>query len=277
MKKQIIIIVLLLSSLFSSDVIKIAPLPMVKSQRLLNQYIPMLRYLEKKTNLKFEIVYVSDYDQIIQKLIDSEIDIAFLGPLPYVEITKRCKSIIPLVRFLNSKGEEKYTCSLFSLDNSSLKLSKLRDKKVALTQKYSTCGFLAVEQMLQKNQNSLKNSSYNFMGSHSNAVLEVVLGNYELGGAKSSIVKSYQHIGLKILATSQKFPGFVFAAKSKNLSNQTLIKIKKALMDLKPLTSKKDREITKEWGKNLKYGVVEAKDDDYNIIREILQKIELPK
>ena len=277
MKNIFIIIISILSSLFSADVIKIAPLPMVKSQKLLNQYIPMLKYLEKKTKLKYEIVYVGDYDKLIQKLINSEIDIAFLGPLPYVEITKRCKFIIPLVRFLNSKGEEQYNCSIFSRKNSFIDLKNLKDKKVALTQKYSTCGFLAVEQMLQNNHSSLKNNSYDFTGSHSNAILEVILGNYAIGGAKSSIVKSYEHIGLKILATSQKFPGFVFVAKSNHFSKKTINKIKKALLDLKPLTSKKDKEITKEWGKNLKYGVVEAKDSDYNTIREILKKIELPK
>jgi phosphonate transport system substrate-binding protein len=257
--------------------INFAPLPMVKSQKLLEQYTPMLEYLENRLDIKFNIVYVSNYDDILKKLGDHQIDLAFLGPLPYVEATSRYPYIKPLVRFLDARGADHYTCTLFKLHNRVFDLRSIKHKNFALTQKYSTCGFLATQNILHEHNNSLDNNLYSFLGSHTNAILEVVLGNSDMGSAKSSIVEQYSHFGLEVIAKSQPFPSFLLVYQDQRISKATIDKIQKALLALHPLDNAYDANTTRNWGKNLKYGVVEAKDSDYDTIRTLLKTIKLPQ
>lgn len=280
MFKKIIILSLLTSYLLIANgirTINFAPLPMVKSQKLLEQYLPMLEYLEKEVSVKFNILYVQNYNELLNKLGTYQIDLSFLGPLPYAEASSRYPHIQPLVRFLDAQGKDHYTCTLFKLQDSPLDMQTLSNKNFALTQKYSTCGFLATQKILNDHNHSLTQNLYNFSGSHTNAILEVVLGNSDLGCAKSSIVHQYQHFGLKTLAISDPFPSFLLVYHTHNIPQKIINQIKEALMKLQPLSNSQDANTTQKWGKNLKYGVVEAKDSDYNTIRRLLQTIELPK
>jgi len=279
MVKYFIVFILLSSQLFTSDLQKInfAPLPMVKSQKLIEQYMPMLHYLEEKLDIKFNIIYVPDYNTLIDKLGRGKIDIAFLGPLPYVEATKRDANIKPLVRFLDARGKDYYTCSMFRLHENNLTLDGINNKHFSLTQKYSTCGFLATEKILNQHHASLKNNDYIFTGSHTHAILEVVLGKSDIGVAKSSIVEQYMHFNLQTIAKSEAFSSFLLVYQNQRVPYETIKKIKKELLELNPLHNPDDANITQSWGKNLKYGVVEAKNSDYDSIRKTLQSIELPQ
>jgi len=256
--------------------INFAPLPMVKSQKLLEQYMPMLEYLEKQLNLNFNIIYATHYDDIITQLGQGKIDIAFLGPLPYVEASSRYPQIKPLVRFLDAKGDDRYTCSLFKLKNTTHSYP-ITNKHFALTQKYSTCGYLATQTLLLERNSSLEKNDFNFVGSHTNALLNVVLGKSDFGCAKTTIVDRYSHFDIQTIAQSAYFPSFLLVYQTKHLSFKTVQMIKDALLQLHPLENKTDANVTKKWGKNLRYGVIEAHERDYDAIREILKTMELPK
>ncbi len=257
--------------------VRFAPLPMIKSQKLLKQYLPMLGYLESKIDVKFEIIYTQNYDDLINKLGSGMIDIALLGPLPYVEATHRYPHIKPLVRFLDEKGNHSYTCSLFALNRDNATLNNLRNASFALTQKYSTCGFLATQKILYDHNSSLQNNQYLFADSHTNAILQVILGNAQLGSAKSSIVEQYQHFDLQILATSQPFAGFLLVYQAQTLPIEIINAIKEELLALKPLSNPSHAQMTHTWGNNLRYGVVPAHDSHYNEIRILLKTIKLPQ
>jgi len=259
------------------QIVRFAPLPMVKSQKLLEQYLPMLGYLESKIAVKFEIIYTQNYADLIDKLGQGMIDIALLGPLPYVEATHRYPHIKPLVRFLDELGNPSYTCSLFALNTHNATLNNLRNASFALTQKYSTCGFLATQKILYDHNSSLQNNQYIFADSHTNAILQVILGNAQLGSAKSSIVEQYRHFDLQILATSQPFSGFLLVYQAQTLPIGVINAIKEELLVLKPLSNPKHAQITQTWGNNLRYGVAPADDSHHNDIRTLLQIIKLPK
>ncbi|KIM10896.1 MAG: hypothetical protein KU38_06980 [Sulfurovum sp. FS08-3] len=258
------------------QMVRFAPLPMVKSQKLLEQYLPMLGYLESKIDVKFEIIYTQNYADLIDKLGNGIVDIALLGPLPYVEATHRYPHIKPLVRFLDEKGNHSYTCSLFALKTHNTTLNNLRNASFALTQKYSTCGFLATQKILYDHNSSLQNNQYIFADSHTNAILQVILGNAQLGSAKSSIVEQYKHFDLQILATSQPFAGFLLVYQAQTLPIGVINAIKEELLALKPLSNPSHAHITQTWGNNLRYGVVPANDSHYDDIRTLLQTIKLP-
>ncbi|MEA3227593.1 MAG: PhnD/SsuA/transferrin family substrate-binding protein [Campylobacterota bacterium] len=274
--KYLILLIISISLMAERVVINFAPLPMVKSEIILKEYDPVLNYLEKETGYIFNLVYYADYATLLQKVQDGSVDIAFLGPLPYVELKKTAPKVQPIIRFLNAKGEDRYSCTLFTSLYNDITLLDLHNKTVALTQKLSTCGYLSMENILQKNGLSLKSNRYEYTGSHSNSILSVIIGDSLAGGAKTSIVEEYTHIGLKPLIQTEKLPGFLWVA-SEQLSKTVIARIKEAMLKLKPLTVPKDAIITKNWGKNIRYGAINSSDADYNIIRDMLKHIDIPK
>ena len=263
--------------LFAGErVIRFAPLPMVKSETILKQNQPALDYLETRTGYKFKMVYYADYATLLEKIKNGEVDVAFLGPLPYVTLQQMGAHVQPIVRFLNKKGKDKYTCSLFTRKGSGLKTADLHGKRIALTQRLSTCGYLSMENLLRRVHSSLEQNRYKYMGTHSNSVLAVVMGDADAGGAKTSIVQGYRHLQLSILLETDPLPGFLWVAAAA-LPGSVVTAIRDAMLRLHPLTHAADAKITQSWWKGIRYGAVPARDRDYDIIRDMLQHVTIPQ
>jgi phosphonate transport system substrate-binding protein len=277
MKLLSLIILFCLSLAAEERTVAIAPLPMVKSEVLLKEYRPLLEYLEAETGHSFKLVYYADYAALLKNIAAGKVDIAFLGPLPYVELRRKNSRIRPIVRFLNAKGDDQYTCSLFTTVNHTIgAVEDLENKSIALTQRLSTCGYLAMEHLLSRHGFSLQKNDYEFTGSHTNAIFGVVVGDFDAGGAKTSIVDAYRHLGLKVLAQTEPLPGFLWVA-SETLSEALYERVKHAMLRLDPLHNPEDAEITRRWRSNIRYGAVEARDSDYDVIRKMLQQLTLPE
>ena len=63
-----------------------APLVKKDIEEINTQFLPMIKYLEKKLDVKIQIDYNSDYDALLEKFINGKIDITYLGPLPYLTL-----------------------------------------------------------------------------------------------------------------------------------------------------------------------------------------------
>ena len=264
--------------LLEAGVIRVAPLSMEKSDTVVQQYKPMLDYLEQRTGHRLVIVYSSNYADMLHKIETGEIDVAYLGPLPYVALRKQYPHIEPLVRFLNRDGEATYTCSIVTRSDSGIdSLHALSGKTIALTQPLSTCGYLMSEALLRKEGSSMQSGmAYSYTGSHVNSLLAVILGERDVGGAKTNIAEKYTHFGLKILATTPDLPGFLLIANTKTLPAEVRSRIREALLALKPLNNAKERALTASWGVQLRYGTVPARPGDYDLIEKALSDIKIP-
>lgn len=254
---------------------------MQKAEMVIEQCTPLLRYLEKALGIKTEIVYTPDYDEMILRFVQGEIDIAYLGPLPYVKLHNRFPDAQPLVRFLDKDGQESYTCSLVARktnreDNVSTILKQA--KHISLTQPSSTCGYLMTEKMLKRHGLSLqKDKLYNYTGSHTNSILSVILGDTDVGGVKTSIAEKYLFHGLKIIETSETIPGFALVYNRQTLSKEMANKLKLALLKLHPLESPEDAAITSSWGEQMKYGTKELTHADYESVIKASDTITIPE
>ncbi|MDM8545719.1 PhnD/SsuA/transferrin family substrate-binding protein [Candidatus Venteria ishoeyi] len=262
------------SSALAQDVIRFAPLPMENTKVVIKQFKPMLDYLEKELNVKIQIVYQENYTKILEKFQSSEIDMAFLGPLPYVILTQEYQKAKPLVRFLNAKGKDTYSCSLVRLEDSNS--AEISGKRIALTQPYSTCGYLSVSHLLKQQGADIEKNRYRYTGSHSEVALGITRGEFDLGGLKTSIGNKFAHLGLEEITKSDPLPGFVLTGNTATLSEALLKGITQAMLKLKPLENPVHLQLTQVWGKNVRFGAVPAKDEDFASVRQKLTGITLP-
>lgn len=245
--------------------IRFAPLPMENRETLVKQFEPMLQFLEKHLQRPFEMVYSGSYEEIIEHFVAGTIDLAYLGPLPYVELRSRFPQAEPLVHFNEKSGRPKYTCAIVTMADSAIDLGSLSGRRIALTQPLSTCGYLSVSGMLREKGSDLEDNSYSYLDQHDTVALAVVRGEFAAGGLKTAIARKYSHLGLVIVAETPELPGFGLIANRATLSEDTLRALRESLTAAETtLTGKAAREL---WGDNIRHGAVAASDEDYEPVR----------
>ena len=256
------------------EVLRFAPLPLLAEQHITRQFSGFCATLADISGREVTLVYKKNYAEIISSLAENTLDLAYIGPLPYVIATQTNKHITPLVGFLNREKKPGYTCALvaFGADQSPL---DSECTMVALPQPYSTCGFMTTEALLQEYGLSLKSTPYTYTGNHENAALAVIRGNATMAGVKSSIARKYSNLGLKILKQSEPMPGFLLVGNSKTVDKELLTRMQNMLLEL--AQSSEAQNIQKSWGNMIKYGMYPAHDEDYDIVRELLQQYPIPE
>ncbi len=257
------------------SVLHFAPLPMENREAVYKQFEPMRVYLEKITGKKIVFKYFDNYAYLIDSFINGDVDLTYLGPLPYVKLRSRYSAAEPLVTFREVSGKDGYTCSLIALPENQLQLSEITEKKVALTQPLSTCGYLSVNGLLEKHGTNLEKNRYRYLGRHDAVALAVVRSEFDIGGVKTEIAHKYSHLDLKILEETDILPGFALVSNSTTVNRETAETIRKSFSALQP--DGKDREMLSVWGKKLANGTVPATDKQYDIIRRLIGDVVIPE
>lgn len=265
------------ASAAQSETLVFAPLPMEAPETVVKQFRPMLNYLEQRLpGLEFRIDYSSDYQEVLDKLRQGRVDVAYLGPLPYVALKSQFGAATPLVHFLEKSGQPSYTCAIVSASGKT-RLKSLKGATVALTQPLSTCGYLATDGLLQQAGSSLMAQQYRYLNQHDAVALAVAGGEFELGGIKTAIARQYAHLGLQVVAETAPLPSFALIANGQKISPQRQQQLRQALTRLRPLQHEADRAVTQGWGNNIRHGAVNASDADYEPVRALRRRARIPE
>jgi phosphonate transport system substrate-binding protein len=246
----------------AAETLVFAPLPMETPYTVAAQWKPLLDYLEEQLGTSLQIDYSGNNDEVVEKFTAGHLDLAYLGPLPYVKLRKSFPAAEPVVVFREKDGASTYTCALIAAADSRLDLKSLKQKRIALTQPLSTCGYFSVQGLLQQQGRSLEENRYRYLGPHDAVALAVVRGAFDAGGVKTAIARKYAHLGLTVIAESPAMPGLALIANRNRLSAQRIEQIRQLLLHA-PVA------VRQQWGDNIRHGVAPAADADYDGIRRL--------
>jgi len=236
-----------------------APLPTKNFAQNTKEFIPIMSHLSKELNIKVKYVHLKNYDDILKGFENGSIDMAYLGPLPFVSLYKEYKYVKPIITFKQKNGLAKYRCVLAKFHND--KLDTSLKFKVALTQPLSTCGYLMSNILLKKKFGvDLKNEYYDYTMSHINALISTVKGEFLIAGAKESIAKKFKSLGVEIIAKSQLLPGFSLVVNTKTMSKKVIDEIQQTLLSL-------SNDDLQKIGGIISRGVVIANIKDYDVLK----------
>ncbi|MDI6749065.1 MAG: PhnD/SsuA/transferrin family substrate-binding protein [Rhodocyclaceae bacterium] len=271
MKRALIILaVLFLAAGVRAEEWRFAPLPMENPETVVAAWKPLLDYLAEKLGVTIRIDYSTSYAELLDKFAAGKLDLAYLGPLPYVELKKRLGAAEPLVHFKEKNGESFYTCALVTNADSGLRIERLVGKRIALTQPLSTCGYLATDGMLREKGSSLDKNRYRYLDKHDAVALAVSRGEYDAGGVKTAIARKYAHLGVVVLAESRPFPGFALVAHAGRIDPARRAQLVKLLSEVDPA-------IRQSWGEPIRHGAIAARDGDYDAVRRYLPAQPIPE
>lgn len=254
---------ILLASFFASTswarVIRFGPLPIYKSEIVLQQHKGLFDHLSEKLGLHFEIVYFTEYTDLIEAIKTQKVDIAHLGPLPYAKLLQEPSGSRPIVKFLNEEGGSTYTCSLLSPQDVTFETAI--KGPIVLPQPLSTCGLLSVNYLLKKRDLNLFDLEYYHVKTQSRVALDLLLGNATLGGARTSVFNQYAHLGLTKIDSTFPLPGFLWVA-SAALPQALLQEIQVTLALLNPTHNPAHAAMMQTWGEEFRHGAVLASEEN---------------
>ena len=247
-----------------------APLPMETPETVASQWKPALTYLGESLGSELRIEYSDSYATILEKFKAGKLDLAFLGPLPYVTLKERFPAAVPVVHFNEKNGQPNYTCAIVALAERKLSLKALHGKTIALTQPLSTCGYLSTDGLLRRASTHLEKNRYRYLDKHDTVALAVARGDYDAGGLKTAIGQKYAHLGLQIVAESPLLPAFSLIANGARLTPERIAAIRTALISA-------DSKQRGAWGDNIRHGAVAAADKDYDAVRKLRARTDIPE
>ncbi len=235
------------------------------------KYQPLIDYLTETTGHRFELKLKRSYEDTVVSLGKGETDVAILGPLTYLEAHARYGAVC-ILRPLTQKKEAFYHAVIITKRDSSIRrLSDLKGKSIAFAALKSTSGNLLPRYLLAEAGIHLKDlEMYRNFDYHETVIKRVLSGEYGAGAVRDSVAKKYMPLGIRIIARSDPIPtGPVVVGPRTSYIEAEMIK--SALININK--TEKGRQVLKKLDPEFWGGFVEARDSDYQGIRNLINNV----
>ena len=234
-------------------------------------YSPLIDTLEKQTGFRINWVGSHSYADVIDKLGNHTIDLAYMGAFSYVRARERF-DVQLIARTLSKDGQAFYLSMIVTHKDSGLmNLQDLKGKQFAFTDPHSTSGYLFPLTALRKAGVDLDDfSQFNFLKRHANSLLAVYNRHVD-AGAISSTAPDKVDVDIdqfRVLWESAPIYRGPWVAR-KGLPISTVRQIRSALLNISqsPMADK----IFANLGTK---GFTVGHDSDYDNIRQVLNYVE---
>ena len=197
-------------------------------------------YLSKKLGQEIVLRVGTSYQEHNDAIGRDQIDIAYMGPIPYIQMARQYGQK-PLLACQETNGSSTFRgIIIVRAENYALSLADI-EGKFSFVDPHSTMGYvLPAYLLLQENPDILKGKHYQFLKTHENVALGVLVGDFEAGAVKESVYRAYKERGLRQLATTPAVTEHLFVASNK-ISQRLIQSLRQAFYELKD--SPEGREI----------------------------------
>lgn len=241
--------------------------PYLPATEVATRFGPFARYLEKRTGHPVKIQVSPDYASHIDAVGRDQVDIAYMGPGPYVRMVESYGAK-PILARLEVRGKPTFHGYIVKGPGSPLEtLSDLRGKRFAFGDPASTMSHLVPRSMLiEAGIRTRDLESHEFLDSHRNVALGVLAGDFDAGAVKEEVYHAYRKRGLEALAETPAISEHMFVATGR-LSSPTIDKLREAHLAL--AATPKGPGILARIKKTVT-ALVPATDEDYANLRRIM-------
>ncbi len=206
--------------------------PYAPTTEIFKRFTPLANYLSQKIGQPVIIKISRSYENHIDLVGKDQLDIAYMGSASYIRMVNKYGKK-PLLASLEVNGKPYFHGKIIVQQYSPIKsLSDLIGKRFAFVNTNSTVGHVVPRYMLiQSGVTANKLGSIQFLGTHNDVALAVLVGDFDAGAVKDEVFNKYKWQGLKALATTPPVFEHLFVANPK-LSPKTIQLIKKAFLNL---------------------------------------------
>ena len=251
----------------SADEILLGIHPFKSAKTIQKTFTPLAEYISDILNQPVRIEISRDYQHHIQLISENKLDIAYMGPVSFVQLINR-HGDKPILARLEVQGTPTFQGFIISRDDSSIRtISDIVGKRFAFGSPSSTMSHLVPRHMMWKAGISVnKLEAFDFLGNHHNVAMAVLAGKYDVGAVKEAVFYEYQARGLRSVAATPKLSEHVFVASSR-LSEIKIQRIREGMLRLHKTSNGID---VLHAIKGNATGLVPAQTSDYDNLRKIL-------
>lgn len=197
--------------------------PSIGSEKdTLARYEQFDRFLSTRLSITIEPVVTDGYIPVFRGFQEKEMDVAYLGPMSYVELHDYCR-VEPLVMEMSSEGRAGYHGLIITgRDSGITRIEDAKNRKWAMVDPHSTSGFLIPTLYLVREQKTTPSefaSEVIFTGTHDALIAGVAEGRYDVGATNDiDLGRARREQGIEegrlvVLWKSELYPGSPFAAR----------------------------------------------------------------
>ena len=245
--------------------------PYLPSVDLQKRFAPLAEYLGRVLGQKVVVRVGRDYEEHIMAIGSDGVDIAFMGPAPYVKLVARYGAK-PLLARIETKGDAYLSGVIITRSDSPLRsVAGLRGKVFAFGDPDSTMSSLVPRYALQLAGVPLTAlAHYEYLGAHENVALGVLAGDFDAGAVKVEGFDAFAARGLRVLAKLPRVSEHLFVTRADLPASQVTL-LRSALLNLK--TTPQGSAIMRSIQKNMT-AMVPVADADYTNLRAILRALD---
>lgn len=262
--------VLSVSSIKAQETLSLGIHPYLPATELVLRFTPLADYIAQHTGSTVQITVATDYQQHIEQIGKDKLDIVYLGPAAYVKMTEAYGEK-PILGRLEVQGKPFFQGAIVTRKNSSLQhLSGLKGKRFAFGDRFSTMSHLVPRYVLWRAGVNIKDlAEYDYLNSHHNVALGVLMGDFDAGAVKEEVATYYRNRGLRVLAVTPFISEHLLVTRA-TLPTTTSHSIRQAIYRLKdhPQRQKIISAI-----KATATAIVPATDANYDNLRDILKTL----
>ncbi len=262
--------------IFQQPLLAVEPLifgvhPYLKITELKERFNPLMAKLSQAIGQPVVLKIARDYEEHISQVGTGKIALAYMGPASYITMTKTFGNKMEIIGRNRFKQGSNLKGSIIISQKSPIKsLEELKNRSFAFGDVHSTMSHIIPYWLLNQKGLSYDDlKSYDFLHSHTNVALGILIGDYDAGAVKKEVYLHYKERGLKELVKLPEMPSHVYLA-SKSLPPSTRQKVKDTLLNLQQ--NKSGKTLLKGISKDLK-GVEPASDEDFAELRQILANL----
>jgi phosphonate transport system substrate-binding protein len=242
--------------------------PQQEPEKVRAMWAPFFRYLEKEVGHPFAFETASSIEEFQKRVLEGRYDIWWGNPLTYVQVSKR----------LGYQAIARDTTRIAGLlvvlkEDGPKSPSELRGKKVAYSAPDAIGGTLLVQALIAKAGVAPDQVETIYTGSHDAVYKAVLEGKAAAGGGvprSFNALPAEQREKLVVLAKTEEVAPQAFAVHPR-LYRSVVAKIQRAMLKLNWAPEGKDILQSIQYKE-----IVVSNDFDYDIHREVAQRLKIP-
>ena len=258
------------SPALGTDVLTLAIHPYDSPSLLVARFQPLVSYLEKALQRPLELRVSSTYEEQIRDIVAGRIDIAYMGPTPYIRAHDRYQAGEAQRIQLVAAEVACLSSIVVRRDSGIERVADLRGRTFAFGAHISFGSHYIPRMMLLREGIELADlRDYNFIERHERIAQAVLHGDYDAGGMRRRVAREFiaNNPELHILATSPDLPPYALVARA-GLDPLLIEQIRNAMI----APDDEGRLAIAEIGGNVRYRMIE--DSDYDFARRVTDRLE---
>ncbi|MDA8098901.1 MAG: phosphate/phosphite/phosphonate ABC transporter substrate-binding protein [Nitrospiraceae bacterium] len=250
--------------------LKLCVHPYLAASELVKRFTPLGEYLSRKIGKSVAVEVGNTYETHIHRIGNGIVDIAFMGPASYVQLTERYGKRPILAAFQTKEGKFFHGRIMARKDSSITSLSQLKGKRFVFGDPNSTMSHVVPRYLLLKSGIRLKDlAEVKFLANHDNIAMGILAGTFDAGAVKEEVFLQYESRGLRSLATTPPIPDHLFVVRAGFPADTT-----RALQDaMLHLADTAEGRSILTGIRNDVTALVPAEDAEYDSLRTIMREL----